>query len=170
MSVAGFPQFRFVLTSSIVGAGTVVMTTIVSSVPDVSIVTAGIDPSSLLPTFAASATPTGLSTYRAFCAAATTPVAVKASAGKIHKVHCINAAASARYLKIYNLAQGSVVVGTTVPARTLQLPASSQSFFDLNDIGLSLSAAITIAITQNLADTDTTAPAAADVLTQIDYV
>jgi hypothetical protein len=35
---------------------------------------------------------------------------------------------------------------------------------------LSLSAAITIAITQNLADTDTTAPAAADVLTQIDYV
>ncbi|MBV8061469.1 MAG: hypothetical protein JO253_08120 [Alphaproteobacteria bacterium] len=47
--VSGFPQFRIILSSAIVGSGTVVATTIVSSAPDVSIVTAGLDPQSPLP-------------------------------------------------------------------------------------------------------------------------
>ncbi len=46
--VAGFPQFRVRL-ASVPTAGAVLVTTIVSSVPDVSVVTAGLDPSQPLP-------------------------------------------------------------------------------------------------------------------------
>jgi hypothetical protein len=47
--VSGFPQFRVILGNAIVGSGTTVVTTIVSSAPDVSIVTVGLDPQSPLP-------------------------------------------------------------------------------------------------------------------------
>lgn len=47
--VAGFPQFEVVLSTAIVGAGTVGITAIVSSAPDTSIVTAGLDPLQPLP-------------------------------------------------------------------------------------------------------------------------
>lgn len=47
--VAGFPQFQFKLTSVIVGSGTVTITSIVSSAPDTSGVTVGLDPNSPLP-------------------------------------------------------------------------------------------------------------------------
>ena len=44
-SIAGFTQFRARLSTIIVGAGSISVTTIVSSAPDVSGVTVGIDPS-----------------------------------------------------------------------------------------------------------------------------
>lgn len=47
--VAGYPAFQFVLTSAITGTGNVYVTTIASSAPDVSVVAAGIDPSSTSP-------------------------------------------------------------------------------------------------------------------------
>lgn len=46
--VAGFPQFRARLSTAITGAGSVLITSIVSSAPDVSIVTAGLDPQQAL--------------------------------------------------------------------------------------------------------------------------
>ena len=50
--VGGFPQARARLSAVLVGTGNVGVTNIVSSVPDVSIVTCGIDPGSTLPAFA----------------------------------------------------------------------------------------------------------------------
>lgn len=47
--VAGYPAFQFVLTSAITGTGNVTITTIASSAPDVSVVAAGIDPTSTSP-------------------------------------------------------------------------------------------------------------------------
>ena len=47
--VAGFPQFEVILSTAIVGAGNVGITAIVSSAPDTSIVTAGLDPLQPLP-------------------------------------------------------------------------------------------------------------------------
>ena len=47
--VAGFPQFRVRLSSVITGSGNVVITGIISSAPDVSLVTVGLDPQSSLP-------------------------------------------------------------------------------------------------------------------------
>lgn len=46
--VAGFPQFRYRLSTAITGAGSVLITSIVSSAPDTSIVTAGLDPTQAL--------------------------------------------------------------------------------------------------------------------------
>lgn len=168
--VAGFPQFQIALSSAIVGSGNVTVTTIVSSAPDVSIVTTGIDPQSLLPTMQASTTPNNLAQYRAFCPAATTPAAVKAAAGKVHKITCVNNAAAARYLKLFNLAAASVTVGTSVPFKTYLLPAGQATNIDFAELGLYFSTAITASVTGGFLDTDNTAPVANDVLTQIDYI
>ena len=48
-SIAGFPQFRARLNPQVAGAGSVAVTAIVSSAPDVSGVTVGLDPNSPLP-------------------------------------------------------------------------------------------------------------------------
>ena len=150
--------------------GIVAISAIASSAPDTSIVTAGIDPQSTLPTMAANAITNNLLQYRGFCAANLTPIAVKSSAGKIHGIYCINNVASARYLKLYNLAVGSVTVGTTAPFKTFLLPASGPTFINLDDLGIYFGTAITMAISTTFADTGDVAPAAADVLTQIDYI
>ena len=49
LSVAGYPQVRARLSTAIVGAGTVGLVSIVSSAPDVSLVTVGLDPGQSLP-------------------------------------------------------------------------------------------------------------------------
>jgi hypothetical protein len=49
LSAAGYPQVRARLSTAIVGAGNVTVVSIVSSAPDVSLVTVGIDPGSTLP-------------------------------------------------------------------------------------------------------------------------
>jgi len=54
--VAGFPAYRSRLASSI-SSGTLTITTVVSSAPDTSIVTVGVDPSSTLPYIAAPSGP-----------------------------------------------------------------------------------------------------------------
>ena len=167
---AGYPQFQLSLSSSITGTGSVLVTTIVSSAPDVSIVTAGIDPNSLLPTHAANTMTNNILQSRYFCPAALTVQAVKTSAGKIHAIRAINNVASARYLKLYNLAQGSVVVGTTTPFYTLLLAASSMTVLGPELLGIYFSTAISCVISTTYADTGDVAPAASDVLTQIDYI
>ena len=167
---SGYPAFQIQVTGNITGSGIVAISAIASSAPDTSIVTAGIDPQSTLPTMAANAITNNLLQYRGFCAANLTPIAVKSSAGKIHGIYCINNVASARYLKLYNLAVGSVTVGTTAPFKTFLLPASGPTFINLDDLGIYFGTAITMAISTTFADTGDVAPAAADVLTQIDYI
>lgn len=52
LPVAGYPQTRARLATAVIGSGSVGLVGIVSSAPDVSLVTVGIDPNSTLPPFA----------------------------------------------------------------------------------------------------------------------
>ena len=98
---------------------------------------------------------------------------VKTSAGQIYWIHAINLAATKRYLKVYNLAAASVVVGTTTPVLTFVLPTQG----DTNGAGFTLSmangiafdTAICVAATTGLADSDTGAPGANEVVINIGY-
>lgn len=172
---ASYPQFQIILNAVMAGTGaSALVTAIVSSAPDVSVVTAGLDPNSNLPTYAANTVaPTasnGLTLFRQFCPSAATVAPVKTSGGKIHNIRCINTVASVRYLKVFNAASGSVVVGTTTPVLTFLIPASS-SLIIQDLFGISFAAAISMVITAGTGlDTDTAPPAANDVLTQLDYV
>jgi len=167
---AGYPQFQFVLNSAITGSGTVLITTIASSAPDVSIVTAGIDPNSNLPPFAAnSAAPTasnGLSSVRSAGISTTAAQPVKASGGKIHRIIVASSATGNNYLKLYNVASGSVVVGTTTPLYTITVPPAGLDWLDT--FGLAFSTAISFNVTGAYADSDTTAPTG--YTAQVDYV
>jgi hypothetical protein len=108
------------------------------------------------------------STARLVSAAGTTnATSVKASAGNIYKITLINAAATAKFLKLYNKASAPTV-GTDTPVWTAQLPptAVNGGSFDL-DFGaqpLYFSTGIAYALTGAAADADATALTAADVV------
>lgn len=165
---AGYPQFQFILTGAITGTGSVTITTISSSAPDVSIVTAGLDPNSTMPPYAANTVnPTasnGLTSFRTANVTTTAVGAVKASGGKVHRITVASSATGNNYLKLYNTA--SVTVGTTTPVYTITVPPAGLTVVDL--FGLSFSTAISFAVTGAYADTDTTAPTG--YTAQIDYV
>jgi hypothetical protein len=165
---AGYPQFQIVLSQAITGSGSVLVTAIVSSAPDVSVVTAGIDPNSTLPTYAANTTaPTasnGLTSFRAAGVTTTAVGAIKATGGKIHRIAIASAAAGNNYLKLYNTS--TPTVGTTTPVYTIAIPAAGLNLIDL--FGLSFSTGIGMAVTGAYADTDTSAPTG--YTAQIDYV
>ena len=82
-----------------------------------------------------------------------TAVVVKAGAGQIYFIHAINLHTAPLYLQLFNVAQGSVTVGTTAP--TMQFVIPSQG--DANGAGF------TIAIPQGIAfGTAITAAASTD--------
>lgn len=75
---------------------------------------------------AASATATGTSVAR-FTALTNTAQAIKASAGNVYGYHLSNQANPAQdlYVHFYNVAAGSVTVGTTTPSRSFFLPGGA---------------------------------------------
>lgn len=78
-----------------------------------------------------------------------TPASVKGSAGQIYWIHAMNQTASPLYFHIYNVASGSVTVGTTTPTLTYVLPTQATTDgagFTLSiPNGIAFSTAITIA-------------------------
>jgi hypothetical protein len=95
---------------------------------------------------------------------------VKATAGQIYGIWFSNMATTTRFLKIYNDTAATVVVGTTTPVITLALPGNTSDdisgmFASAN--GIAFGTAITVAATTGLADADTGAPAANDVIVNI---
>jgi hypothetical protein len=56
-----------------------------------------------------------------------TAVAVKVSAGTLYSIHAINLTAAPLYLQLFNVAQGSVTVGTTTPTVQFVIPANADS-------------------------------------------
>lgn len=88
---------------------------------------------------------------------------IKASAGRIARIWGRNNVASLRHLKLYNKASNPTV-GTDVPYASITLPANSEFNFDLNDFGLNFSTGIAYAMTSGVADTDSAAIGAADIL------
>jgi hypothetical protein len=96
-----------------------------------------------------------------------TGVSVKGTAGQVYGWIVCNNATTARFLKLYNKATAPVV-GTDAPAITVELPPNStgQPFFPP---GIAFPFGIGVGATQLVADADTTAPAANDVVLNLLY-
>lgn len=97
---------------------------------------------------------------------------VKASAGQIYGWYIANLATSTRFIKIYNATAANVTVGTTTPVITIPLPGNSTDDVGANALGgmgISFDTAITVAATTGLADNDTGAPGANEVVVNIFY-
>jgi hypothetical protein len=97
---------------------------------------------------------------------------VKATAGTVYGVWFSNTATATRFLKFYNATAANVTVGTTTPVLTLALPGNATD--DISGVfsipqGIAFGTAITVAATTAVADNDTGAPAANDVLVNIFY-
>ncbi len=97
---------------------------------------------------------------------------IKSSAGTVYGVWFSNTATATRFLKFYNDTAANVTVGTTAPVLTLALPGNSSD--DISGVfaiaqGIAFSTAITVAATTGVADNDTGAPGANDVIVNIFY-
>lgn len=88
---------------------------------------------------------------------------VKATAGNLYGYYFANTTASARYLKLYNATAASVSVGTTTPSHTFYLPPTSAGHVSF-PVPIGFSTALCAAATTGVADSDTGAPGANDVL------
>lgn len=94
---------------------------------------------------------------------------VKATAGQVYGFFFTNSNAAVRYLKLYNATAATVVVGTTVPDMTYAIPPSNSGLFLEFSHGLAFGTAITIAATTGVADADTGAPGANEVIGTVFY-
>lgn len=94
---------------------------------------------------------------------------VKTSAGQLFGWYMFNAAATTRYVKLYNATAANVTVGSTTPVLVLPVPAggAANAVFD---IGIAFSTAICAAATTGVANSDTGAPSANDVVVNFLYV
>lgn len=98
-----------------------------------------------------------------------TLTAVKTAAGTIKTINCQNVNAAAAYLQVFNLATGSVTLGTTTPTNQFIIPgntAGSGFAIDLGD-GYSYSTAISIAVTTTAGGS--TLITSGEVMTNIGY-
>lgn len=93
---------------------------------------------------------------------------VKTSAGQLYGYYIFNAAAATRYVKFYNATAANTTVGTTTPVLTIPLPAGAAANVEFTQ-GIAFSTAICAAATTGLADNDTGAPSANDVIVNIFY-
>lgn len=102
-------------------------------------------------------------------AATTNATSVKASAGTLFGLSCSNAGAAAAFVKLYNKASAPTV-GTDVPVLTIAVPLSGTFSLELSNLGHRFATGIAFAITNLVADSDTTAVAASQVKVMMDYI
>ena len=96
--------------------------------------------------------------------------AVKASAGAIKAIQGYNARSSPVYIKLFNLASGSVVAGTTAATKSIYIPATTGFLLDFPS-GISFNSAISLMLTTGSALADNTAVALNDILgLNVDYI
>lgn len=95
-------------------------------------------------------------------AASTNATLIKSSAGTLWSAVVSNVAASARYLKFFNMTTAPTV-GTSVPVFAVLVPAGGTVVIEGGANGIRFSAGISLAITGAAGDLDTTAIAAGDV-------
>mgnify|MGYP003394327506 CR=1 FL=1 len=107
------------------------------------------------------------SMHKTVAAASTNATVVKASAGKVYSIQVNNVNAAVRYLKLYNLAVAATV-GTSVPVKTLAVPAASSQQFDFPG-GLNFSVGIGFALTTEATDAGTTGVSANEHVVNVDY-
>ena len=96
-----------------------------------------------------------------------TVVAVKASSGTIYEMELDNSAnGAATYFKLFNVAAGSVVLGTTAPDLILLVPASTKITLVFPS-GLAMGTAISCASVTDKAVTSTDAPSSSFVVKMV---
>ena len=150
IGVAGYQQFRARLSTVISGTGSALLTTIVSSTPDVGCVTVGFDPSQALPAGTnvigyvqqAPSTSGGVSTTYQNGALTNTAVSVKSSAGNLYDYTIYNPNASAVCVEFFNTS--SVTLGSTTPLWHVTIPATSRAA-DVFQVPKSFNTAIYVA-------------------------
>jgi hypothetical protein len=113
----------------------------------------------------------GLSIYRLLSAATTNAQSVKGSAGQLYGWYVSNVNAAARFLKIYNTASAPTA-GSGTPVMTIAIPGGSTAGAGANvefANGIAFGTGIGITITGAVADNDTTAIAANEVILNLLY-
>lgn len=123
----------------------------------------------VLPNNMSLATSGGSDGYRILSANNTTTLTIKSSAGQLYWIHATNTNASVRYLKLYNSTSASV--GTTTPLHTYVIPgnANGAGFTISIPCGEEFGTGIQAGITTGIADGDTGAPAANEVVVNLGY-
>lgn len=99
---------------------------------------------------------------------------IKTSAGQLFWIHVMNLSASVRYIKFYNATAANVTVGTTTPVLSFPVPTMADTngagfCVNFGDTGLAFSTAICVAATTGLADNNTGAPGANEVVLNAGY-
>jgi hypothetical protein len=95
--------------------------------------------------------------------------AIKASAGRLYLLDIGNAGAADVWVKLFNVAVGSVTLGTTPATTNLYVPKGTRQQFGIADIGDYFSTAITYAVTGGISLTDNTAITASTVTLNARY-
>ena len=104
------------------------------------------------------------------CPATPAAQVIKASGGRLLKGGAVNVATSPRFLKVFNVAAGSVVLGTTVAVLDIPLaPNSAATPIDLGEGGVSFGTAMSCAITGARGTTDNTGITLNDVTCFLTY-
>jgi hypothetical protein len=98
---------------------------------------------------------------------------VKTSAGCVYGCWVTNTATSTRWLKFFNATAANVTVGSTTPVITIGIPGNSSDDISANfgpgGMGIQFDTAISVAATTGVADADTGAPGANDVVINVFY-
>jgi hypothetical protein len=116
------------------------------------------------------ATSGGSSVSKTISAATTNATSVKASAGQVWGIVATNVNANPRFLKLYNKASAPTV-GTDVPTHTYLIPGNTvgAGISVFMGEGSAFSTGIALAITGAVADNDTTAVAANEIVVNLRY-
>lgn len=93
---------------------------------------------------------------------------IKTSAGKLYGWFIYNLASSKRYVKFYNATAASTTVGTTTPFLTIPLDGGTGAVVEFTN-GIPFSTALCIAATTGVADNDTGAPGANEIVANVFY-
>lgn len=112
----------------------------------------------------------GTTPYKLIATASVNANVVKASAGNLYSIIAIGVTSTVRYLKLYNKAT-MPTLNIDVPIMTIPIPANTQGAgvclpFSM---GVNFSNGISIAITANPADNDTTPIGAGDVIVNLTH-
>jgi hypothetical protein len=97
---------------------------------------------------------------------------VKATAGQVYGMWVTNTATATRFIKFYNLTAANTSVGSSTPVITWGIPGNSSD--DVSAVfggahGIAFDTAITVAATTAVADADTGAPGANEIVINIFY-
>ncbi|MFZ5789772.1 MAG: hypothetical protein ACOY3L_03640 [Pseudomonadota bacterium] len=116
-------------------------------------------------------TANGLSIARVLSAASTNATSVKAGAGQVYAIYAHNTNAAVRHLKLYDKA-AAPTVGTDTPVLTLPIPGNLQGagfVLDTGGMGIAFASGIALALTTGVADSDTGAVAANEIVVNLLY-